>query len=250
MTLFKKILDLKQSDLKNLERRLDKRYPVGPTFPLTASLIASEQTIPTRIHDMSAGGIALVVSPELYPAAAGATLLLLRLGQFALTAGVGIRHARAADGGLVCGIALKFAEFETQKAYLQLTLPVAIGGSLAQVDDSLVRQNEPRYHKLAYEGASNSRLTIWRKHDARETPEIFEFQIDDYFVRGNSATGVLHAFSLVDDVRPHRIKDTTPLFQIDSRLDEEIKQLFRWTVMNIRDSVPADVRSFLSSFAL
>ncbi len=52
----------------------------------------------------------------------------------------------------------------------------------------------------------------------------------------------------MDDERPHRTKDTAPLFSTDTPLEQEIGRLFRWSLLNTRDNLPDSIRDFLKQF--
>jgi hypothetical protein len=66
-------------------------------------------------------------------------------------------------------------------------------------------------------------------------------------VRGREGTAGVQTFSRVDDQRPHRATDFAP--HAGDAMDAELKRLFRWSVLNIRESVPAAERKFVLSFA-
>jgi hypothetical protein len=147
-----------------------------------------------------------------------------------------------------CGLEVGLDDIPGRKAYLQLLIPVSIGATLAKSEGSRSPIPEPNLDRIIYGGDSGSWLTVWVRKDPNQSPESFEFQVDDYFVRGHGSDPAIRAFSLVDDDRPHRAKDTAPLFGLNNRLEQEIRQLFRWSVLNAGENIPPKIRSFLATF--
>jgi hypothetical protein len=247
--IFQKLFSVLADESKQAERRLKNRYAVGPSFPLAVALSSTSGISRGRIANISAGGLGVIVDrkPEIDPANPGQISFILE--GFEIKAAAQLRYIRPTDEGFHCGLTLGFAQPENRTAYLQLLVPIAIGSTLAKVEGvGSSPQAEPEFDKIIFTGESDSKLTVWCRRDGSATPETFEFQVEEYFVRGRALDRGLNVFSLVDDDRPHRAKDTAPLFHTGSRLEVEIRQLFRWSALNMQQNVPDRLRGFLRTF--
>lgn len=247
--IFQKLFSFLSDDAKRAERRLKNRYSVGPSFPLVVVLSAGGGSHRGRVVNISAGGLGILLEqkPAADPAAPAEISFLLE--GFEIKTAATVRYVRPAEPGFHCGLTLGFDLPETRTAYLQLLMPIAIGSTLVRVEGGgSGSQVEPEFDKMTFAGESDSKLTVWCRRDGAATPENFEFQVEEYFVRGRAIDRGLSVFSLVDDDRPHRAKDTAPLFQSGSRLEVEIKQLFRWSALNMQQNIPDRLRGFLRSF--
>ncbi|HWA08582.1 MAG TPA: PilZ domain-containing protein [Opitutaceae bacterium] len=246
--IFQKLFKFRSDD-KQPERRLKNRYAVGPSFPLVVSLSAGGGSSRGRVANISAGGLGIVVDQKPAAETAAVAQISFILESFEIKAAATIRYVRPADQGFHCGLTLTFHEPESRFSYLQLLMPIAIGSTLARSESGGSGPHvEPEFDRLTFTGESDSKLTIWCRKDALATPENFEFQVEEYFVRGRALDRSLSVFSLVDDDRPHRAKDTAPLFQTGSGLETEIRQLFRWSALNMQQNIPDRLRGFLRSF--
>jgi hypothetical protein len=246
--IFQKLFNFRADDLKQAERRLKNRYSVGSSFPLAVSLSAGGRSHRGRIVNISTGGLGIVVDEKPAADAAAPVQIAFILESFEIKTTATVRYVRPADQGFHCGLTLGFDQPEIRSAYLQLLVPISIGSTLARVQTGTGPHVEPEFEKLTFTGESDSKLTVWCRRDGTATPENFEFQVEEYFVRGRAIDRGLNVFSLVDDDRPHRAKDTTPLFQTGNRLEMEIKQLFRWSALNMQQNVPDRLRGFLRTF--
>ncbi len=247
--IFQKLFKSRSGDNKQAERRLKNRYAVGPSFPLVVSLSAGGGNFRGRIVNISAGGLGIIVDQKPDVDAAAVAQIAFILESFEIKASASVRYVRPADQGFHCGLTLAFDEPDTRTSYLQLLMPIAIGSTLVQSEGGGSGPHvEPEFDKLTFMGESDSKLTVWCRRDGSATPENFEFQVEEYFVRGRAIDRGLSVFSLVDDDRPHRAKDTAPLFQTGSGLELEIKQLFRWSALNMQQNVPDRLRGFLRTF--
>ena len=247
--IFQKLFSFLADETKQAERRLKNRYAVGPSFPLSVALTSANGTSRGRIANISAGGLGVVVDqkPEVDPANPAQVAFILE--GFEIKAAANLRYVRPADHGFHCGLTLGFSQPENRTAYLQLLVPIAIGSTLAKVEGAGSNpQVEPEFDRITFTGESDSKLTVWCRRDGTATAETFEFQVEEYFVRGRAVDRGLSVFSLVDDDRPHRAKDTAPLFQTGSRVETEIRQLFRWSALNMQQNVPDRLRGFLRTF--
>jgi len=246
--LFRKLFNFRSDEMQQAERRLASRYTVLPTFPLTVSVASDLGDSAASIVDLSGGGAGLMLKKPLALETGAGVRLKFMLENEPFVARAAVRHIRQAEGGLLCGFSISMEDLEGRKAFLQLLVPVSIGSSLKRVTLSHAPIAEPGLERVLFEGDSNSRLIVWNRTEDGGGPDSFEFQVGDYFVRGRAADRKVRAYSLVDDERPHRAKDTAPLFSTDNVLENEIGRLFRWSVLNLQDGVPEETRGFLRSF--
>lgn len=252
MPFFRSILDFKRDTVQQREQRLSQRYAVGSGFPLKATLALPGAAGPARefpgvVTDLSITG-ANVQLPATAAAARGESCSLrLELGPHNLAIGGAVAHFRAGPPQASCGLALRFDEFNTQKAYQQLFEAVALGASLAPAPAELVRQDAPGEQKEQYRGDEEAQLTVWRRAPGGPI-NGFEFRMLEYFARGNSLGPVLEVYSQEQVKDEHKAHYPAPALHSLAERSDEIRQLFRWVVPNLAPCVPADVRTFLEKF--
>ncbi len=258
--LFKKILNFKGPG-GLADKRGATRYPVGLKYPLKAkvtlvgrdgegNLLKSDDARAMdwggQIVNMSSSGISM----RLHPAAMGERgencLLKLELDHRLYEIPATIAHFVATSQYATLGIALKFPDSHTQKAFRQLVEPVAIGSGLQPVDVKKVEQDAPGLHKEQYAGEDETILTIWRDAANPKSIQHFELITHEYYIRGSAAAPGLQAGYQAGgrDSRPALPRNLTP-----TQLTE-VKQLFQLIVPNLPKAVPADVRGFLERFTL
>ena len=248
MPLFHRIFDFDPATVSPGDQRHSVRYRPGAAFPLTAVFSQGGQDWPAQVQNISGVGLGLTLADR------HADVTAYQLGRVRLTLGTHVQEFRARvihllprDQGLYCGLELEFDDFPAQKNYLQLVLPVAIGGSLELVADADVEQDTPGFVKQVFRGVADAALTVWRKGAVTAPVERFEFQADDYLCRGDAGTGRLETsrteVSGDPSAKPQRSSVSA------SGLQDEIAQLFRWIVPNLSPAVPGDVRAVLQRVA-
>jgi hypothetical protein len=258
--LFKKILNFKGPGGLT-DKRGATRYPVGAKYPLKAKVTLAGRdgegnllkTDDNRAMDwggqivnMSSGGINM----RLHPAAMGERgencLLKLELDHRLYEIEGTVAHFVASSQYATIGIALKFPDSHTQKAFRQLGEPVAIGSGLQAVNPKDVEQDAAGLLKEQYAGEDETMLTIWRDAANPKAIQHFELLTHDYYIRGSAATPGLQAGYQIGGKgsRPSLPRNLTP-----TQL-AEVKTLFQLIVPNLSKAVPADVRGFLERFAL
>jgi hypothetical protein len=252
MKLFQRLFNFQPEELEQTERRLQRRYSVGPDFPLALSVAGNGWESDGRVQDMAVGGIGVVLAGGPAVDTGAAVRVSLRLERFQISTPGQLRYVReGVEGGFHCGVSLEFPDSTVRQAYTQLLIPVSIGASLALLDPTLVKQDEPGIRKEVYEGDAAARLTLWRREGERDTapPFGFEFTMGDHLVRPRPGGAGVQTFSRVNDERPHRITDFAPHAGMDDVMDAELKRLFRWAMFNLRDNVPESARSYLLATA-
>ncbi len=246
--LFKRLFDFDQKTVASLELRLNTRYKPGAGFPLQARMILRGQEWPAKVLNLSGNGLALLVDAAAKAAADDLVQVKLKLGDYRGTFNGSLVHSHPGGKGLQCGIALHFEEFQTQKAFLQVLQPVAIGQSLQPVTDERVVQDEPQFIKRVFRGDDDSVLTVWLEKTMGTPLHSFEFRMRNYFCHADARTGVLEAYARETE-STHKGKLSQPVFETSPALYAEIRQLFRWIVPNLSSAVPDDVRAFMQRFA-
>jgi hypothetical protein len=246
--LFRRIFNFEKAKVTQSEQRLNQRYTPGAAFPLQAALRLDGLEWPAKVLNISGNGVGLLIDPRAAPASGQAARVRLLLDGHQLEFDAHLAHLKPQAKGLYCGLGLKFDDFAVQKGYLQLLQPIAIGQSLRAVPAERVIQNEPAYIKQVYRGEEGSALTVWLETTAGTPLHSFEFQMDDYFCRAKMRTGSLEAYQL-EVAGSHAAKLTNPVYDTSGGLHDEIRQLFRWIVPNLSQSVPDDVRAVLQGFA-
>ncbi|MES1194505.1 MAG: PilZ domain-containing protein, partial [Opitutus sp.] len=258
MLLFKKILNFsKEGGLS--DKRGATRYPVGAKYPLKAkvTLVGRDgeghilKADDNRAMDwggqlvnMSSGG----VSMRLHPAAMGDRgencRLKLELDNKLFEIDATIAHFWSGPQYATCGVALKFPDAHTQKAFRQLVEPVAIGGILQPLDEKAVEQDAPGLKKEQYVGDEETLLTVWRTEDGKVI-EHFELLTHDYFIRGSAqAPGLQIGFQDGVKVGSKVSRPAMPV-AMPATQQNEVRRLFLLIVPNIPKAVPSDVRAFL-----
>jgi hypothetical protein len=247
--LFRRIFNFKKAKVaEQLEHRLNARYTPGAAFPLQAKLGVAEHDWPAKVQNISGNGIGLLVGRDATVAVGQSARVRLLLKDYQFEVEGRLTHVKPQARGIYCGAALVFDDFIVQKAYLQLLQPIAIGQSLRPVAADRIIQNEPQFIKQVYRGESDCVLTVWLAMTMGTPLHSFEFRMHDYFCRAKMETGVLEAYQL-EATESHKAKLTNPVFDRTGGLQDEIRQLFRWIVPNLSQSVPDDIRAGLQGFA-
>ena len=248
MLLFKKILNFKKEGGLS-DKRGATRYPAGAKFPLKAKVTligrdgeghvlksndARAMDWGGQIVNMSTTGISL----RLHPAAMGASgencRLKLELDHMLFEIEGAIAHFWSGPQYATVGIAAKFPDAHTQKAFRQLLEPVAIGAGLSPVTG--VKQDVEGLMKEQYSGEDETLLSIWRDPTGKVI-QYFELVTHGYYIRGSAQAPGLQIGTQADPT----IKPTSPQIA-------ELRQFFRLIVPNIAKTVPADARFFLERF--
>jgi PilZ domain len=246
--LFSRILDFEEDQIKEVERRREQRYAPGRPFPLQATIEVDGEPRSARIIDLSPGGAGLQVSGPSYARGSLAKLHLMieeSWMEFACT----IAHVRTLSSGCRLGLTAEFASFAQKKAYLQLLQPIAIGSLFRPVPADEVSQVDPGMHKMLFTGRPGTELNVWCQSDASGPLYSFFCEMDDYLVQGARGAAEMLISAKKYMVDPARSKTATPAFRkLPAGMRDEIRLLFRWTMMNLPKDLPAEVRSFMQEF--
>jgi hypothetical protein len=246
--LFSRILDFEDNQIKEVERRREQRYVPGRAFPLQATIDVEGEPRNARIVDLSPGGAGLQVAGPSYTRGTPTKLHLMieeSWMEFACT----IAHVRTLPSGCRLGLTANFASFTEKKSYLQLLQPIAIGSVFRPVPADEVRQVDPGMHKLVFTGRPGTELNLWRQGDANGPLRSFLCEMEDYLVQGAIGTEEMQIFSKKYMVTPSKAAPEGPNFRkLPGGVRDEIRLLFRWTMMNLPKDMPADIRTFVQAF--
>jgi hypothetical protein len=246
--LFSRILDFEENQIKEVERRREQRYAPGKPFPLQATIEVDGEPRSAKIIDLSPGGAGLQVSGPSYHRGSPAKLHFM-LGDAWMEFACTIAHVRTLASGCRLGLTAGFTSFAEKKAYLQLLQPIAIGGLFRIVPADEVNQLDPGMHKTIFTGRPGTELNVWRQGDAGGQLYSFFCEMDDYLVQGARGADEMHITSKKYMIDPGRSKAGAPSFRkLPAAMKDEIRLLFRWTMLNLPRDMPADVRAFMQSF--
>ena len=243
MLLFSRILNIKKSQARQMERRLERRYPPGRLFPLFATIDVAGEPRAAKVLDLSAHGAGLQVSGPAY-AAGLAAQLHLQLDETWMEFPCRIAHVKVLPKGCRLGLTAQFKDFATQKAYLQLLQPVALGSSMRPIAPEETRQDEPDMLKAVFTGLPGSELSVWRQGNHLGDLVSFVWQMDEYVIRGDSTVGVLQISPRRQLPRPSAAAPK----KLPAAVHDEVRLLYNWTMFNLPKEVPGDIRSFLQGF--
>lgn len=248
MLLFSRILDFEDNQIKEVERRREQRYIPGRPFPLQATIDVEGEPRNARIIDLSPGGAGLQVSGPVYTRGTP-TKLHLMLEESWMEFACTIAHVRSLPSGCRLGLTANFASFEEKKAYLQLLQPIAIGSVFRAVPADEVRQIDPGMHKVVFTGRPGTELNLWRQGDGNGPLRSFLCEMDDYLVQGALGGEEMQITSKKYMVAPTRLKPDGPSFRkLPAGMRDEIRLLFRWTMMNLPKDMPVEIRTFMQGF--
>ena len=247
MLFFKRILNFEKETVAQREQRHARRYEVTPASPLRATLQLGGHAHTGALANLSSSGASLQVPSTTEATRGQAGGLAFTLDAHQLTIDCEVAHVQPSGSHTTLGLALKFADYEIQKAYLQLLEPVAIGASLIPANAGVLRQHEPGMITEQYDGPNDARLTIWRNF-AGQSVHGFEFRMHDYFVRSHGTAPGLEIYTCEEQSAAHKQGYAVPALQKAGEQSDEIRQLFRWVVPHLSQAVPDDTRVFLGQF--
>jgi hypothetical protein len=242
--LFKSILENENETGRLSDKRRATRYPVGDAFPFKVKLTlfpkGTAQTSDTKGKewsatpvDLSAKGASVQLSMAAVAFPKEPCRLRFTLRDFQLELPATINHFRCLSQHSLCGITFNLSEAGLQKAYRQLLEPLIIGHALTPAK---AVQDVPGRHKDQYGGNATGELSVLRTSPGGQITG-FDLRMNNYLVRW--AEGAPQMELLCLDENPTTSRAPTP-----DAMYEDILRLFTFTVPNLPESVPADVRMF------
>ncbi len=261
MLFFKRLLFFKFGS-KTREKRVAQRHPVGGGFPLKGSVcLAGRDTLSQtsgssrdsgciwsgRPANLSASGVSLQLPPAALTMRGEKTVLVLTLEGRQLELPCVVAHFRTYNSHSLCGLALQFNHPEVQAAYRQLLEAVAIGASFVTRKTAGAGRNVPDLACEQYQGKNKFLLTAWRRTGARELVG-FELVLGDFCVKGEARAMEMEIYSRQKENRAAKVALSAPSLSLSSGMHSEVRQLYRWVVLNLPKTVPADLQSLLKHF--
>lgn len=256
MLLFKKILNFSKETVSSSDKRGAERHAVGQAFPFKSVLTLvghdgegnriahsnSGQDWAGRLSNLSSTGASMQMHSAAIAIRGEPCHFKLSLDSYVISIPGTIAFFRSYPQYVLCGFSFNFPDHETQKSFLQILEPVALGASLAAIDPKQIKQDIEGLTKEQYAGGKTSRLTVWR--DTSGGINSFDFRMNDYSVRW--AQGMTEVQTAAVE-KASGGKGTRPPFSgLTPAQQEEVHWLFCLAVPNIAKAVPLDVRKFLS----
>lgn len=249
MLLFKRILNFKRAFLAKLrDKRKAERYPVGGLFPLKATVnlsgLESGSTPGSgydwggRLINVSSNGVGLQLLRAATTVRGEETELRLSLEDHQLSIPCVVAHFRTYSGYSLCGLQLKFTDFNKQKAYLQLVEAVAMGASFVPAKAKGTGGSRPGLVSQQYFAHNKSVLTAWRTAKTGEL-DHFELVVGGHCVKGGQTVPPLEVFRMTKPPKPEG----------SAEVAGEVRRLFRWVVPNLPKAVPSDLRTLMDHAA-
>jgi len=260
--LFTRLAQLKRDFLSRLtDKRRARRYPVGPDFPLkaTVSLIGSEYLDRTRtdasgkpcdwggrVADLSAVGANVVLPAAAISVRGEPTTLTLALEGHQLAIPAEVARFVVLPTHAVCGLRLAFADPAGRASYLQLLEAVILGATLKPWYPTGYVRNPPGLMRERYKGEQGTVLTVWRR-TADRTCAGFELRLRQHLVRGEAGRPEVEVYTpSAKSAAP--AAGSAPGFRRSSGGHAEVRQLFRWIAPNLNRTLAADLRAFVAGF--
>lgn len=259
MLLFKRILDFQKTEGGVLDKRGAKRYPVGGKFPIKAKITltardgegnakpGSSIDWGGQLGNLSGTGVSIRLHPAAVAHSGENCGLKLELDNKIFELETTVAHFRVGPQYVACGLAIKFPDSYTTKAYLQLMEPVVVGSTLAPISGK-VRQDLPGLIKEQYQGESDSLLSVWRDSSGKN-PKLFELVVHDYCVRGSTEMPGLNISSCDSTKLGKRTSRPAVTIPISPEHQAEVRQLFQFIVQNLGKGIPSELKRFLELFA-
>ena len=232
------------------ERRVDRRFPINPVFPLKAVLnyVGRDHTgAPMsvsrqgwnwkgRLLDCSYTGARLQLGPGLNAIVGESCDLKLSVQEFELVVPCHVGNIQEEGDDVIFGLEHDRMNDATLAAYGQLVEVLALGATLKP------RHKEPVADKTGYlvEQFANdrpSRLTVWREKTSRGVV-AFEFLLKEHIVQAASGQPMEYLTGT-------EVTGAEPATALKAM---EIHRLYTWVLPNLPDDVPADVKAFLQRY--
>jgi hypothetical protein len=252
MLLFKRIFSFCK-DESPANRREDRRYCIGPRFPLRSVLNlaghdALEQTPAGengagrdwagRLINISRTGARMQLPRSITARRGDHCILKLDLEGHLLELAGRVAHMTERRDCMDFGLVLEPVEAGSRATYDQFIELIALG--------AMVRPSKPSHPHDAdylveqYEGGPGACLDVWRSCTGNGVA-AFEFRLHNYRVRGLAGQHELEYLPA---------SETSGEREVAPEQSAEIRRLFHWVVPNLPTTVPADVRDFLLHYAV
>lgn len=264
MLLFRRLDNFKRAFLARLtDKRRAERYPVGPDFPLKATVSLIGSADPGRVSqkadgdgrdwsgrlvNFSATGVSLQLPSAAVTVRGEKTQLALFLEMHRLEIPAEVAHFRVFNTHSICGLRLCFDDDTQQTAYLQLLEAVIIGASLKPWIPSGLVRNPPGLVRERYRSDNDAVLCVWRQAKTRQV-DSFELRIHDHLFRGELARPGVEIYTRQDS-RAGKVALSAAGFYLSAGEHAEARRLFRWVAPNLSRELTADARKFVQGYAV
>lgn len=262
MLFFKRLLSFKRGS-KLRDKRGAQRHAVGSGFPLKGAVslvgrdLAGKATTGResaiswagRPANLSATGVSLQLPPAAITVRGEETDLILTLESHRLVIPCVVAHFRTYNTHAVCGLSLRFDQPATKAAYQQLLDTVGIGASFASATKGLgIGRTPPGIIREHYQADNKFLLTAWRDA-ANRSLTGFELLLGDFCVRGEAQAKEMEIYSRQkQDGSSAKTALSAPALSLSTGMHSEVRQLYRWVVLNLPRAVPSDLRALLERF--
>lgn len=263
MLLFKRLANLKRDFLARLtDKRRAERFPVGPEFPLRATLnLAGSDNLGRikqqergsgrdwsgRLINFSASGLSVQLPSAAITVRGEPTLVALTIEMHRLQIPAEVAHFRVFPTHATCGLKMKFEDSVQETAYLQLLESVVLGATLKPVSTSSFGRNPPGLVREEYRSDSKAQLSAWRDMKSRAL-DSFELRMHDHLVRGEAARAGIEVYTRQESTAG-KVACSAPGFSHSAGEHAEARRLFRWVAPNLSRTVASDIRKFVLGFA-
>ena len=231
------------------DRRKKTRFAISPSFPLkTVIALCNEAGAEDggawkdwsgTLVNLSAAGAHIQVNLAAVAFPENPCRVKLSLGTFKLEIPGTVAHFVCRSRYAVCGVHFDFSNEGVEKAYFRVLEPVIMGASLAPFDST---PDASGRHKEEFRGKNSSALTVWRESPGGAVTG-FDCRLNRFAVELDRVGGTNAEQRAALNFRLAGDEDTaTP---VTAAQVEQARWLFRLTVSNLSNSVPADVRKFL-----
>ncbi len=244
------------------EKRVAPRHPVASGFPLKGSVcLAGRDTLSQtsgssrdpgciwsgRPANLSASGVSLQLPPAAITVRGERTVLVLALEGHQLELPCVVAHFRTYNSYSLCGLSLQCNNPDILAAYRQLVEALGIGASFVTRKPSGPGRHAPGLTCEQYQGKNKFLLTAWRRTGARELVG-FELLLGDFCVKGEARAMEMEIYSRQKENRTAKVARSAPTLSLSAGRHSEVRQLYRWIVLNLPKTVPADLRALLEHF--
>jgi hypothetical protein len=250
VAFFSSILDFKKTFLTRLrDKRSQPRYNVGAAFPLKATLILTGDSRPAkkgstsspasglswggRVGNISSNGLSVHLPPAALTTRGEATTVLLTVEKHEIEIACVVAHFRVFSTHSVCGVQLKFDDYNVQKAYHQLVEAVRVGTSFAPAQPAKASGAQVSQQ---WRSVNRATLAEWRNATTHKI-ERFELAVGEHRLTGQtSPRGV--------NITPRSAGSRAP---IPVSTATEVRDFIRWVAANLPKQVPADLRDTIGN---
>ncbi len=261
MLFFRRLLNYRIGS-RLRDHRNAPRHSVGADFPLKCNVHligrdtigAVRQAAPGagchwsgRLINLSLDGLSLRLPPAAIAVRGEETTLVLTVEGRELEIPCTVAHFRSLRTHALCGLSLQLTNAHSKAAYHQLIEAVGIGANFTVVSRPRGLRTPKGFVGEQYQSGPQYILTAWRD-TVRHELAGFELLLGDFCVKGLPGAKDLEIYSLQPQNRTGKNADSAPGLSLSTGRHAEVRQLFRWVVLNLSQAIPADLRAQLGRF--